>query len=401
MSPGVQPHTATQQWQSFEIRMRRRRIERCLLRASVAIEVGVLDEARAALEEVQRLDPREPGIGALEAQLASAEASVSTPSVEESTLELPLDLHHADPLAEEAPRQGHALLYVAAVFLIAMSGATGWWWMSSGAAVSPVPVQTAAALPTADRTATVPSPPSERGVQLSESAVTAPTSTEARSDEPVVATAGIDEPLPAAVVPIAERVEPSALPDAAPPAVNAPIAAPPSPTATVAERPGPVAPLVEPAPAPGEPAPPPPVAVAGTDGVALSDTAVSLNTPAAVPAAASSPVPSTQSDERLVRATLSRYEGAYSTLDAAAARAVWPGVDQRALTNAFQGLSAQDVSLGRCDIRISGATAQAECRGTARWTPKVGGGPQTAARQWRFDLRNAGGDWIITRATVR
>ena len=63
MNPGVlQSHTATQQWQSFEIRMRRRRVERCVLRASVAIEAGVLDDARAALEEVQRLDPHEPAI---------------------------------------------------------------------------------------------------------------------------------------------------------------------------------------------------------------------------------------------------------------------------------------------------------------------------------------------------
>jgi hypothetical protein len=102
-----------------------------------------------------------------------------------------------------------------------------------------------------------------------------------------------------------------------------------------------------------------------------------------------------------VRAVLSRYEAAYSALDAAAASAVWPGVDRRALTSAFQALSSQSVSLGRCDVRVTGEGAQADCKGTARWQPKVGGGPQTAARQWRFELRNAGGDWIITRATVR
>ena len=67
----------------------------------------------------------------------------------------------------------------------------------------------------------------------------------------------------------------------------------------------------------------------------------------------------------------------------------------------FEGLSAQSVSLGQCDIRVSGATAQAECSGNARWTPKVGGGAQTAQRQWRFDLRNAGGNWLITQATTR
>ncbi len=69
----LQSHTATQQWQSFELRMRRRRIERCLLRASVAIEAGVLDDAREAIDEVRRLDPNEPGLEPLTAQLADAE----------------------------------------------------------------------------------------------------------------------------------------------------------------------------------------------------------------------------------------------------------------------------------------------------------------------------------------
>jgi hypothetical protein len=106
-------------------------------------------------------------------------------------------------------------------------------------------------------------------------------------------------------------------------------------------------------------------------------------------------------DEQLVRRALSRYEAAYSGLDAAAARAVWPSVDQRALTRAFQGLESQQVTLGRCDVRMNGASAEAECSGTAKWTPKVGGGSQTAVRRWRFDLKNTGGDWIIVQAGVR
>jgi hypothetical protein len=119
-----------------------------------------------------------------------------------------------------------------------------------------------------------------------------------------------------------------------------------------------------------------------------------------VPATAS-PAPSPQAEENRVRSVLKRYEAAYSALDANAASTVWPGVDRRALTSAFQALSSQSVSLGRCDVRLTGDAAQADCKGTARWQPKVGSGPQTAPRQWRFDLRNAGGDWVITRATVR
>ena len=77
MNSGVlQTHTATEQWQTFEIRMRRRRVERCVLRASVAIEAGVLEDARAALEEVQRLDPYEPALETLRTQLTSAETNI-------------------------------------------------------------------------------------------------------------------------------------------------------------------------------------------------------------------------------------------------------------------------------------------------------------------------------------
>jgi hypothetical protein len=111
--------------------------------------------------------------------------------------------------------------------------------------------------------------------------------------------------------------------------------------------------------------------------------------------------PAAVSDERQVRGTLSRYEVAYSRLDAAAAGAVWPSVDRRALARAFGDLASQSVSLGRCDVRINGASAQADCAGVAKWAPKVGGGTHTQARRWHFDLRNTGGDWIITGAAVR
>ena len=75
MDAGVlQSHTASQQWQSFEIRMRRKRVDRCVLRAAVAIDAGILEDAREALEEVERLDPYEPAIEPLRAKLAAAES---------------------------------------------------------------------------------------------------------------------------------------------------------------------------------------------------------------------------------------------------------------------------------------------------------------------------------------
>jgi hypothetical protein len=76
-------------------------------------------------------------------------------------------------------------------------------------------------------------------------------------------------------------------------------------------------------------------------------------------------------------------------------------VDRRALARAFDGLSSQSVALSQCDVRVNGSSAQAECTGTATWTPKVGGGTRTASRHWRFDLRNDGGEWVIVQARVR
>jgi hypothetical protein len=101
-----------------------------------------------------------------------------------------------------------------------------------------------------------------------------------------------------------------------------------------------------------------------------------------------------------VRSVLALYESAYSSLDARAASDVWPQVDQRALSRAFEGLQAQRLSLGRCDVAVTGATARANCTGSASWTPKVGSG-RTEARRWDFTLRNADGAWKIIAARTQ
>jgi hypothetical protein len=102
-----------------------------------------------------------------------------------------------------------------------------------------------------------------------------------------------------------------------------------------------------------------------------------------------------------VRRVLSQYEAAYSSLDAAAARRVWPTLDDRALSRAFDALQSQHVALGRCEVSVAGPAARAECHGSAQWTPKVGGGSRTEAREWSFDLRKTGGEWRIVDAIVR
>jgi hypothetical protein len=123
----------------------------------------------------------------------------------------------------------------------------------------------------------------------------------------------------------------------------------------------------------------------------------------AAPSRARSPEPAAAvvDPQAAIRATLSRYEAAYSRLNVSAARAVWPTVDDRALARAFDGLASQRVALDKCDVAVSGTTARATCSGSADWTPKVGGGQRHQNRRWAFDLANAGGTWQIVRAETR
>jgi hypothetical protein len=445
MEPSVlPPHTATQQWQSFEIRMRRRRVDRCVLRAAVAIDAGQLDDARAALEEVERLDPHEPAIQPLRTRLSDAELKPAEPSIElapvntaviETAASSPAvpDMPVPETVVPDTPSVA-ALLEIpetsrrvlpasAAAVLIAISGTAGWFLFSqysppdSGLARTDSAVVTDAK--SGAQAAPAAQPAVDPAVKIAETAVTAAATSESPiAEDPAVATAGVADN--AGNTPVADAARPAAAP-AVEESSNTRAAASTPPATPPVERRA-VQASLEPTPSLPDPEPAAPVAptsdavraVAGTDGVALSGTSVTLTPPAilpapppvATPAPASTTSPaassstSPEADERQVRATLHRYEAAYSALDAAAASAVWPGVDRRALASAFGALSSQNVSLGRCDVRVSGGTAQAECKGTARWEPKVGAG-QSASRYWRFDLKNTGTDWIITRATVR
>jgi hypothetical protein len=57
------------------MRMRHRRVERCLLRAAVALDGGEIDEARELCSEVERLEPHNPDLSHLVARLTSSRAA--------------------------------------------------------------------------------------------------------------------------------------------------------------------------------------------------------------------------------------------------------------------------------------------------------------------------------------
>jgi hypothetical protein len=107
-------------------------------------------------------------------------------------------------------------------------------------------------------------------------------------------------------------------------------------------------------------------------------------------------------DEDLVRRLLDEYTGAFERLDVGATKAVWPSVDGKALQRAYAQLSAQRLTLQSCGITISGSTANARCRGSATYQPRIGNRPvEIASREWTFDLSKADTDWRIVNTFVR
>jgi hypothetical protein len=131
----------------------------------------------------------------------------------------------------------------------------------------------------------------------------------------------------------------------------------------------------------------------------------SIETRAGAPSTAASVVPAAvtpAAEQGRVEEVLRRYARAYDQLDASAARAVWPTVDEKALARAFQNLASQNVSFHNCDIDIRGAVANASCRGQASFVGKVGNRePRTESMGWRFELRRDGDAWKIEQAEMR
>jgi hypothetical protein len=138
---------------------------------------------------------------------------------------------------------------------------------------------------------------------------------------------------------------------------------------------------------PSAAAPPPPPAV------------VELTPSAVAPPSSGSTIPVRANEEGLVHQVLQRYRYAYDDLDARSARAVWPAVNEAALTRAFQSLQSQQLTFDACDVQLRGGLATATCRGTARYVTKVGSrDPHIEPRVWNFTLKKLGDDWKIETA---
>jgi cytoskeletal protein RodZ len=301
------------------------------------------------------------------------------------------------PVVPPRHKRRYAGTVAAACVAVALVGAVGWRALTRGAndieTVSTDAPPAAAAQPVQADPAPAPQPVSE--VDAPEPTPTANLDTP--QSPPVI---GATNP-PTAEARTTENVD---RPIQTSGRVSQP-SAPSTPPSVVS--PSPVAPTMEPA-----------SPLRGGALEAMSLPKVDVTAPPPAPGPPPAPAPRTENNEAAaaprraeaapaidqrtaVRLALQRYEAAYSDLDAAAARAVWPAVNERALARAFDGLASQSVSLGQCDVVVNGATARATCSGRAAWTPKVGGGERTASRRWAFELRNTDGGWEIVRADAR
>ena len=414
-------------WHGFEQRIQERRFRALLETVNTSLVAGDAARARAALEEARELRPDAPELASFEARVA---ASVAVPPA---------------PGTMPAPRIWMRAMGAAAMLCIGVSMLVGLEWMR--------PSQ-----PIAENVAPAAAPvlrPAETGVAQTPAVESVPVDIE--DDESVPAIVTPPEPTlqprgttgttiaplepPSASRPVARLDTPAEPPPSAPPVearramLEEPIAprgevpddyvirpptARPAVDTEVVHQPAaratlendverqPVARAEVESDASRQPAPrtsSSDIARAPVQAARMPSTTVpttvspSGNPPAAavVPAAIVSP-----REESRVEEVLRRYARAYGQLDASAAAAVWPSVDEKALAKAFRDLASQNLSFDDCEIDIRGSVANASCRGMASYVGKVGSRePRIEPRTWRFELRRDGEAWKIENAEAR
>jgi hypothetical protein len=128
-----------------------------------------------------------------------------------------------------------------------------------------------------------------------------------------------------------------------------------------------------------------------------------VNPPRELPLAASSTpataaIPAAISDTAAIESVLTRYRQAFAALDVNAVEKVWPGVNTKALGNAFKQLRTQEIDFDKCQIDVSGNLANAVCGGTARFVPAVGSqNLRVEPRRWTFYLVRTDRLWTMAR----
>ena len=92
---------------------------------------------------------------------------------------------------------------------------------------------------------------------------------------------------------------------------------------------------------------------------------------------------------------LRAYADAYSNLEVAGVRRVYPGVREADLAKSFSALRSQRVQIQNESITVTGASATVTCTWATSFDPRVGS-RQTAAPTIMLTLqKSSGGNWII------
>ena len=110
----------------------------------------------------------------------------------------------------------------------------------------------------------------------------------------------------------------------------------------------------------------------------------------------------TPSEQDQVQAVLARYQSAYHRLDAAAAKDLWPSLDQPALERAFRNLHSQELQFHECRLSVASTSAVATCTGAARYVTRIGNSSWKAdAHEWIFNLKKDSDAWLIESVRMR
>jgi hypothetical protein len=379
------------EWRRFEIRMRRRRVQRLIARAEKALAQGNIGEVTKTLVELRQLDPSLEQITALENALARPTAhapGIHIPPVEHVSIE-------NEP---QAPHLIHKVAIAAAAVALAMAGTELWIIRSS------VLQQFWISL--------APEGPVELGasvrLELPE-----------QQAEPAHAASSIRVQVETVKAKLVQRSQlPAGENGATEPAPGTTLPAQPAPVAKAADRPVTIATtgstnalpeIRKPDPAPSKASGVPTVPtlnVTGDGAPVQARNAGAAAGPNLSIAAADHPARDTgvvaTSEDVAVQGVLNRYASAYSRLDASAAQEVWPAVNRSALEHAFDGLASQRLLLDHCNVVVQGVTARATCAGSTTWSPKIGNSSRrTEARNWTFQLAKAGSAWQIVSARVQ
>jgi len=266
---------------------------------------------------------------------------------------------------------------------------------ASSAGSGATPIATAGARPEASLPAAT-EPPEERTGSSGKRAVTSPTIVPAAAAP--AAARNADVGVAAAPAPVRNADgERRAVPTTTVRAASEPLrpttaAVPPAPEAAPSAALPAVTPrTISPAPAGGAAAVPAIVATAGTLPLGATPTEPAPSGPSSV-----------VTTTAVIESVLSRYAAAFSARDVAAARAVWPGVNERGLVRAFESVEEQQFDLGECVITANPPRAVASCDGTAKYVPKVGSKRvRSEPRHWTFHLEQQRDGWSIEAVDLR